>query len=326
MCVRSLALAPVLATVLAVVPAPAGASELIGGYAISYATGYPYDPTMEDSEYTTSTNVVSASAGSTGYSTAAKSATTPWVNKIETTSDMSAVTPSSTGISYAAALSLYAVNMTVTGPGTTANLSFDFSVDGSFTPGPNNVFAPTETKQNLAIYLVAYYGTAESIYLDNGIFYLKSNHGLTTLNVRKEEDEYRDDGADFLIPDAAKAACPAPTFTCLGATSFDDYLMHIDLNIAVGDPFVIIAYVGAYTNGTTDFFNTVKLKSIGLDPAYTLNADDNGALARNADGSYSLAINAVPEPGTWAMMLVGFGAIGFGMRRRREHSVTARYA
>ena len=27
---------------------------------------------------------------------------------------------------------------------------------------------------------------------------------------------------------------------------------------------------------------------------------------------------AVPEPGTWAMMLIGFGAIGTGMRRRRR--------
>jgi hypothetical protein len=28
--------------------------------------------------------------------------------------------------------------------------------------------------------------------------------------------------------------------------------------------------------------------------------------------------SAVPEPGTWAMMLLGFGAIGFSMRRRRS--------
>ena len=27
---------------------------------------------------------------------------------------------------------------------------------------------------------------------------------------------------------------------------------------------------------------------------------------------------AVPEPGTWAMMLLGFGAVGFSMRRRRR--------
>jgi len=30
-----------------------------------------------------------------------------------------------------------------------------------------------------------------------------------------------------------------------------------------------------------------------------------------------LSTSAVPEPGTWAMMLIGFGAIGFSMRRRR---------
>jgi hypothetical protein len=29
------------------------------------------------------------------------------------------------------------------------------------------------------------------------------------------------------------------------------------------------------------------------------------------------AVGSVPEPGTWAMMLLGFGAIGFSMRRRR---------
>lgn len=36
---------------------------------------------------------------------------------------------------------------------------------------------------------------------------------------------------------------------------------------------------------------------------------------------------AVPEPGTWAMMLLGFGAVGFAMRRRERHvRVTLRRA
>ncbi|NTZ41676.1 PEP-CTERM sorting domain-containing protein, partial [Altererythrobacter sp. SALINAS58] len=33
---------------------------------------------------------------------------------------------------------------------------------------------------------------------------------------------------------------------------------------------------------------------------------------------------AVPEPTTWAMMLFGFGAIGFAMRRRKDKTVTRR--
>lgn len=35
---------------------------------------------------------------------------------------------------------------------------------------------------------------------------------------------------------------------------------------------------------------------------------------------------AVPEPATWAMMLLGFGAIGFGMRRRRLDTLRVRFA
>lgn len=34
----------------------------------------------------------------------------------------------------------------------------------------------------------------------------------------------------------------------------------------------------------------------------------------------------VPEPATWAMMLAGFGMLGFAMRRRPAHSMRVRYA
>jgi len=32
---------------------------------------------------------------------------------------------------------------------------------------------------------------------------------------------------------------------------------------------------------------------------------------------------AVPEPGTWMLLLLGFGAIGFGMRNRKAHQNVA---
>jgi len=48
----------------------------------------------------------------------------------------------------------------------------------------------------------------------------------------------------------------------------------------------------------------------------------NGSLAPNiAAASYSGTLNIapVPEPATWAMMLLGFGGIGFAMRGRKQN-------
>ena len=38
--------------------------------------------------------------------------------------------------------------------------------------------------------------------------------------------------------------------------------------------------------------------------------------------NFAFRVDAVPEPATWAMMLIGFGAIGMAMRRRRTVRVS----
>lgn len=46
-------------------------------------------------------------------------------------------------------------------------------------------------------------------------------------------------------------------------------------------------------------------------------ADVNG-IGQNAFETDNYVINGVPEPATWAMMLLGFGAVGVSMRRRKS--------
>jgi len=43
-------------------------------------------------------------------------------------------------------------------------------------------------------------------------------------------------------------------------------------------------------------------------------------------GAVQTAVTAVPEPATWAMMLVGFGALGFAVRRRPATEMRIRFA
>lgn len=74
------------------------------------------------------------------------------------------------------------------------------------------------------------------------------------------------------------------------------------------DGFGIFLGPNAVSGGTHSVFY------LGYDDQIN-NVDDN-----HDDMIIRVAVGPVPEPGTWAMMLLGFGAIGFAMRRRPSRS------
>jgi hypothetical protein len=91
----------------------------------------------------------------------------------------------------------------------------------------------------------------------------------------------------------------------------------IDFTSAVlsglGGPFGLIEIDD---DGTNEYWRLANPVQLGASQ-YTLTINGNNSGAGSLGGSITIRPAAVPEPATWAMMLIGFGAVGFAMRRRR---------
>ncbi|WP_395623577.1 PEPxxWA-CTERM sorting domain-containing protein [Sphingomonas daechungensis] len=80
---------------------------------------------------------------------------------------------------------------------------------------------------------------------------------------------------------------------------------------------------GLFTGGcgTVDWSDTPTIFSFGNGGSFSLLLSDATFAtpgSANVRGTFTLISNSVPEPATWAMMLMGFGAVGFAMRRKRS--------
>lgn len=110
----------------------------------------------------------------------------------------------------------------------------------------------------------------------------------------------------------------------------------IYLNGLLVDP----SFINGFT-ANTNFDDFAETRSIALDPSFyaalgTGNVSLAGTRLSEGSGYGSFQVDflrldlttdaAVPEPATWAMMLLGFGAIGARMRRRYRGSMRIRYA
>lgn len=93
----------------------------------------------------------------------------------------------------------------------------------------------------------------------------------------------------------------------------------VDLTSALLTGGTIVGSIDLLADGlifNNDILESYGLFNLGLGAGtYTLTIQGT----RGSTGSFggNVAFNAVPEPATWAMMLLGFGAVGFAMRRRR---------
>lgn len=91
-----------------------------------------------------------------------------------------------------------------------------------------------------------------------------------------------------------------------------------------GQTVKIGALAGSYDG--INFFtlgSSGTLTFTGLTSLYGLVNDTNSG---NNTGAFEINVSAVPEPATWAMMLMGFGMVGAGVRSRRKQSVRVTYA
>jgi hypothetical protein len=123
--------------------------------------------------------------------------------------------------------------------------------------------------------------------------------------------------AAFTLPQLGSLNGVATAISLDAATAIDFSSIFVT-EVATGNVFNF-----AITNGNPEI--AVLPFSSVTGGAYTLTV--TGTAGTNASYGGTLNFSAVPEPGTWALMILGFGAIGFSMRRKGQvRSTSVRYA
>ena len=92
-----------------------------------------------------------------------------------------------------------------------------------------------------------------------------------------------------------------------------------------GNPYYYLTSGATFLDGSGVRFNAGAAQNIAFfhqdgvaADLYRVNGNGTISAFGPATSTRVAATGAVPEPSTWAMMLLGFGAIGYSMRRKRR--------
>jgi len=106
--------------------------------------------------------------------------------------------------------------------------------------------------------------------------------------------------------------CASGRCAASGATSGEYIVPEADLAAFAGSGLLLIKAAGGFAG------------DVSARGGIYLRAPETSTYASGTI-TYSIAdVTPVPEPATWAMMIVGFGAVGWGLRRRRARSASFR--
>ena len=130
-----------------------------------------------------------------------------------------------------------------------------------------------------------------------------------------------------LVCGLGPCSAPSPTLTQSYATTFSQSLLPFDLR--EGDnafTYGSLSGIGAYSgiiNNSNGVLTGRDLYFSYENPGIRTQTVGSSYITARASTFAVSAIAPVPEPGTWALMLIGFGAIGTAMRRAPRRTLQA---